>query len=238
MAGSSSTDRSARCWTSPRFRTRKSCSPTRRPSRRPSPEVARARGGRLAGLRRAALPFYALIFLTEVVWMAIVPVAPIYAEKLSLSKVETGTVLAAAGTATLLISLPIGLLGARAGPRWGLLVAARHAGRVRRRARHDLDRRSRLERRGELTRSGRARHSRHGGRLRDHERPGVRGPARRVVRRPCSLPRAGRRGRSRDRRPPPGRRTRHAVPPPAAPRDAARCSPRPRRPRSGRGDRA
>jgi predicted MFS family arabinose efflux permease len=68
-------------------------------------------------LRRAALPFYALIFLTEVVWMAIVPVAPIYAEKLSLSKVETGTVLAAAGTATLLISLPIGLLADRVGTR-------------------------------------------------------------------------------------------------------------------------
>lgn len=49
--------------------------------------------------------------------MAIVPVAPTYAEKLSLSKVETGTVLAAAGVATLLVSLPIGVLGDRIGTR-------------------------------------------------------------------------------------------------------------------------
>jgi predicted MFS family arabinose efflux permease len=68
-------------------------------------------------VRRAAVPFYALIFLTEVVWMAIVPVAPTYAEKLSLSKVETGTVLAAAGVTTLLVSLPIGVLADRIGTR-------------------------------------------------------------------------------------------------------------------------
>ncbi len=68
-------------------------------------------------MRRAALPFYALIFLTEVVWMAIVPVAPTYAERLSLSKVETGTILAAAGVATLLVSLPIRLLADRIGTR-------------------------------------------------------------------------------------------------------------------------
>jgi len=68
-------------------------------------------------VRRAAVPFYALIFLTEMVWMAIVPVAPTYAEKLSLSKVQTGTVLAAAGVATLLVSLPIGLLADRIGTR-------------------------------------------------------------------------------------------------------------------------
>src|SRR5919201_2297819 len=68
-------------------------------------------------MRRAAAPFYALVFLTEVVWMAIVPVLPTYAEKLSLSKVETGTVLAAAGVATLVVSLPIGLLADRIGTR-------------------------------------------------------------------------------------------------------------------------
>ena len=68
-------------------------------------------------MRKAAVPFYALIFLTEVVWVAIVPVAPTYAEKLSLSKVETGTVLAAAGIATVLVSLPTGLLADRIGAR-------------------------------------------------------------------------------------------------------------------------
>ena len=68
-------------------------------------------------MRKAAVPFYALIFLTEVVWVAIVPVAPTYAEKLSLSTVETGTVLAAAGIATVLVSLPTGLLADRIGAR-------------------------------------------------------------------------------------------------------------------------
>jgi len=68
-------------------------------------------------LRKATVPFYALIFLTEVVWMAIVPLAPTFAERLSLTKVELGTVLAAAGLATLVVSLPIGVLADRVGTR-------------------------------------------------------------------------------------------------------------------------
>ncbi len=68
-------------------------------------------------MRKTALPFYALIFLTELVWMAIVPLAPTYAEHLSLTKVQLGTVLAAAGVATLVVSLPIGLLADRVGTR-------------------------------------------------------------------------------------------------------------------------
>jgi predicted MFS family arabinose efflux permease len=49
--------------------------------------------------------------------MAIVPVAPTYAEKLSLSKVETGSVIAAAGIATVVVALPIGVLADRVGTR-------------------------------------------------------------------------------------------------------------------------
>jgi MFS family permease len=68
-------------------------------------------------LRKTSVPFYALIFLTEVVWMAIVPLAPTFAERLSLTKIELGTVLASAGFATLVVSLPIGVLGDRLGTR-------------------------------------------------------------------------------------------------------------------------
>jgi MFS family permease len=68
-------------------------------------------------LRRIALPFYALIFLTEVIWVAIVPLAPTFAHRFALSKVETGAVLASAAVATLLVSLPIGVLTDRLGAR-------------------------------------------------------------------------------------------------------------------------
>jgi len=68
-------------------------------------------------LRKTSVSFYALIFLTEVVWMAIVPLAPTFAERLSLTKIELGTVLASAGFATLVVSLPIGVLGDRLGTR-------------------------------------------------------------------------------------------------------------------------
>jgi MFS family permease len=68
-------------------------------------------------LNKVSFPFYALAFLSGVVWMAIVPLAPIYAHAFSLSKVETGTILAVAGVATLAISLPIGVLADRVGTR-------------------------------------------------------------------------------------------------------------------------
>jgi predicted MFS family arabinose efflux permease len=74
-------------------------------------------------MRRVTFPFYVVAFLSEVVWMAIVPLAPTYAERFDLSKVETGIVLAAAGFATLVVSLPIGVLADRIGTR-RLTVAA------------------------------------------------------------------------------------------------------------------
>jgi len=52
--------------------------------------------------------------------MAIVPVAPSFADKLDLSKLEVGAILASAGLTTLLVSLPIGLVSDRIGTR-GLL---------------------------------------------------------------------------------------------------------------------
>jgi predicted MFS family arabinose efflux permease len=74
----------------------------------------------VSGSLRKTLPTYALFLVSEIVWMAIVPVAPSFADKLDLSKVEIGAVLASAGLTTLLVSLPIGLVSDRIGTR-GLL---------------------------------------------------------------------------------------------------------------------
>jgi ACDE family multidrug resistance protein len=75
-------------------------------------------------MRRLTLPFYAVAFLSEVVWMALVPLAPTYAERLHLSELQTGVVLAAAGFATLVVSLPVGVLADRIGTRRLTLAAA------------------------------------------------------------------------------------------------------------------
>ncbi len=66
---------------------------------------------------RKTLPIYSLFLVSEIVWMAIVPVAPSFATRFDLSKVEVGALLASAGLATLLISLPIGLVSDRIGTR-------------------------------------------------------------------------------------------------------------------------
>lgn len=78
-----------------------------------------ARRGRWGALRldKASLPFYGLAFLSGIVWLAIVPLTPTYTRTFSLSNVETGAVLAAAGVATLAVSLPIGVLADRVGTR-------------------------------------------------------------------------------------------------------------------------
>ena len=82
----------------------------------------------MSGSLRKTLPTYALFLVSEVVWMAIVPVAPSFADKLDLSKVEVGAVLASAGLATLIVSLPIGLVSDRIGTRgllrWSAAVVA------------------------------------------------------------------------------------------------------------------
>ncbi len=68
-------------------------------------------------MRKATVTFYGLLLVTEMSWVAIVPLAPTFAERLSLSKLELGTLLAVGGFATLIVSIPIGLLADRLGAR-------------------------------------------------------------------------------------------------------------------------
>src|SRR3989442_5898393 len=51
------------------------------------------------------------------VWIGIVPLAPTFAERLSLSPVETGALLASASFATVVVAFPAGLLADRLGAR-------------------------------------------------------------------------------------------------------------------------
>jgi NNP family nitrate/nitrite transporter-like MFS transporter len=68
-------------------------------------------------MRRVLLPLYALIFLETLVWIAIVPLGPTFADELSLSKFETGMLLSVASLAALVVSFPLGLLSDRVGAR-------------------------------------------------------------------------------------------------------------------------
>lgn len=74
---------------------------------------------------------YALLFTTEVAWLAMVPLAPRFAEELDLSPVQTGALLAVAGFAMLAVALPVGVFADRLGARrvtlaGGLLLVASH----------------------------------------------------------------------------------------------------------------
>ena len=74
---------------------------------------------------------YVLLFATEVSWLAMVPLAPRYAEELDLSPVQTGALLAVAGFAMLAVALPVGLLSDRIGAHrltlvGGLVLVASH----------------------------------------------------------------------------------------------------------------
>src|SRR5437764_2928668 len=80
-----------------------------------SSQIRSARRGAL--MRRTAFALYGLILLETVVWVALVPVAPTFARQLDLSKLETGAVLASASFATVVVSVPIGLLADRIGAR-------------------------------------------------------------------------------------------------------------------------
>ncbi len=66
---------------------------------------------------RRVAPIYALILLQTLVWIAIVPLTPAFADEFGLSGVETGMILAAASLAVLVISFPVGLLVDRLGAR-------------------------------------------------------------------------------------------------------------------------
>jgi predicted MFS family arabinose efflux permease len=74
---------------------------------------------------------YVLLFATEFAWLAMVPLAPRFAEELDLSPVQTGAVLGSAGFAMLAVALPVGLLADRLGARrltvgGGILLVVSH----------------------------------------------------------------------------------------------------------------
>jgi MFS family permease len=75
-------------------------------------------------MRRTIAPIYALIFLETLVWIAIVPLAPTFADDLALSDVETGTILGAASFAALLVAFPLGRLADRLGARQITIASA------------------------------------------------------------------------------------------------------------------
>ena len=75
-------------------------------------------------LRRSVLPIYALFLLETLTWIAMVPLAPTYAEDFGLDGVETGAILAAASLAALVAALPLGVLADRFGAREVTLASA------------------------------------------------------------------------------------------------------------------
>jgi MFS family permease len=74
-------------------------------------------------MHRTVAPIYALIFLETLVWIAIVPLAPTFADELGLSGVETGMILAAASLAALVVAFPLGVVADRLGAR-GVTIAS------------------------------------------------------------------------------------------------------------------
>jgi len=75
-------------------------------------------------MRRTVIPIYALILLETLVWIAIVPLAPTFADELDLSGVETGMILAAASLAALVVAFPLGVLADRLGARQVTIASA------------------------------------------------------------------------------------------------------------------
>ncbi|MGI8607065.1 MAG: MFS transporter, partial [Gaiellaceae bacterium] len=74
-------------------------------------------------MRRTILLIYALLFVTESLQAALVPLLPRFAHEFGLSDVETGSLLSAATLATVVIGVPIGILSDRLGAK-SLAVAA------------------------------------------------------------------------------------------------------------------
>ena len=75
-------------------------------------------------MRRTVLPIYALILLETLVWIAIVPLAPTFADEFGLSGVETGMILASSSLAALVVALPLGVLADRLGSRQITIASA------------------------------------------------------------------------------------------------------------------
>lgn len=81
-------------------------------------------------MRRLVLSFYALVLVDEILLIGLIPLAPTFADRFDLSKTETGVLLAASAVATVLASVPVGVLADRIGARrlslasGGLIAAA------------------------------------------------------------------------------------------------------------------
>ena len=75
-------------------------------------------------MRRTVAPIYALFLLETLVWIAIVPLAPTFADEFSLSGVEAGMLLAAASLAALVVALPLGVVADRFGARRVTIASA------------------------------------------------------------------------------------------------------------------
>jgi MFS transporter, DHA1 family, solute carrier family 18 (vesicular amine transporter), member 1/2 len=73
-------------------------------------------------MRRTAALIYLAIFIGEVVWMALVPLVPTYADRFGLGKLDAGVLLAAASLTILASSIPATLLSDRYGARSVTLV--------------------------------------------------------------------------------------------------------------------
>ena len=68
-------------------------------------------------MRRLLFLIYALVFLDEIVLIAIIPLLPTFSDRLDLTTLETGVFLASASVTTAIASLPVGLLADRIGAR-------------------------------------------------------------------------------------------------------------------------
>ena len=97
--------------------------PARRPSRLTSVEETKC--------RRTDLLICALIFVADKLQAALVPLLPRFAHELGLSDVETGSLLAAATLATVVIRVPMGLLSDRLAAKLSRSVPPSSSGRRR-----------------------------------------------------------------------------------------------------------
>jgi predicted MFS family arabinose efflux permease len=82
-------------------------------------------------MRRLSVSLYLLVALAELIHWAIVPLIPAFAARFSLSGVQSGALVASTGLATLVVSVPAGMLADRLGARrltlWagaGMAIAA------------------------------------------------------------------------------------------------------------------
>jgi MFS family permease len=75
-------------------------------------------------MRRTVGPIYGLFLLETLVWIAIIPLAPTFADEFGLSGVETGMILAASSLAALAVALPLGVLADRFGARQVTIASA------------------------------------------------------------------------------------------------------------------